>query len=86
MILRRVRHLTGQTGGEPGGEGAYLSYITERTFERDEPPMNITAKLRARRVEARNRKAIARAINQAPSQSMRHELMAIAQNQVTTLR
>lgn len=48
--------------------------------------MNITAKLRARRVEARNRKAIARAIDQAPSQSMRHELMAIAQNQVTTLR
>ena len=48
--------------------------------------MNITAKLRARRVEARNRKAIARAIDQAPSPAMRHELIAIAQNQMTTLR
>ncbi|GAA0225942.1 hypothetical protein [Saccharothrix mutabilis] len=49
-------------------------------------PVNFTAKLRARRVEARNRKAVARAIDQAPTPAMRHELMAIAQAQVTTLR
>jgi hypothetical protein len=48
--------------------------------------MNITAKLRARRVEARNRKAIARAIDSAPTPSMRHELMTIAQAHGTTLR
>jgi hypothetical protein len=48
--------------------------------------MNIAAKLRARRVEARNRKAVARAIDMAPSPAMRHELIAIAQNQMTTLR
>ncbi|WP_433266614.1 hypothetical protein ACQPZF_41335 [Actinosynnema sp. CS-041913] len=48
--------------------------------------MNFTAKLRARRVEARNRKAVARAIDSASTPAMRHELMAIAQAQVTTLR
>jgi hypothetical protein len=48
--------------------------------------MNIAAKLRARRVEARNRKAIAHAIYMAPSQAMRHELITLAQNQSTTLR
>ncbi|GAA3859418.1 hypothetical protein GCM10022243_26570 [Saccharothrix violaceirubra] len=48
--------------------------------------MNIAAKLRARRVDARNRKAVARALEQAPTPAMRHELMAIAQAQVTTLR
>jgi hypothetical protein len=48
--------------------------------------MNIAAKLRARRAEARNRKAVARAIDMATTPAMRHELMAIAQAQVTTLR
>ncbi|MBP2339822.1 hypothetical protein [Saccharothrix coeruleofusca] len=48
--------------------------------------MNFTAKLRARRVEARNRKAVARAIDTAPTPAMRHELIAIAQSQVANLR
>ena len=63
-----------------------MRHTTEEHRERDEPPMNITAKLRARRVEARNRKAIANAIDMASTPAMRHELMAIAQSQSTTLR
>ena len=43
--------------------------------------MNIAAKLRARRVEARNRRAVSRAINEAATPGMRHELIVIAQNQ-----
>jgi hypothetical protein len=43
--------------------------------------MNIAAKLRARRVEARNRRAVTRAINEAATPAMRHELIVIAQNQ-----
>ncbi len=43
--------------------------------------MNLAAKLRARRIEARNRKAVTRAINEAATPSMRHELIVIAQNQ-----
>jgi hypothetical protein len=43
--------------------------------------MNIAAKLRARRVEARNRRAVTRAINDAATPAMRHELIVIAQNQ-----
>lgn len=43
--------------------------------------MNIAAKLRARRTEARNRRAVSRAINSAATPSMRHELIVIAQNQ-----
>jgi hypothetical protein len=43
--------------------------------------MNLTAKFRARRVEARNRKAVTRAIESAATPSMRHELMTLAQNQ-----
>ena len=43
--------------------------------------MNIAAKLRARRVEARNRRAVSRAINEAATPAMRHELIVIAQNQ-----
>lgn len=43
--------------------------------------MNIAAKLRTRRSEARNRRAVARAINEAATPSMRHELIVIAQNQ-----
>lgn len=49
--------------------------------------MNLAAKLRARRAVARNRKAVARAIDMATTPAMRHELMAIAQAQFsTTLR
>ncbi|HEV2779040.1 MAG TPA: hypothetical protein VGX25_06515 [Actinophytocola sp.] len=43
--------------------------------------MNIAAKIRARRVEARNRRAIDRAIQNAATPAMRHELIVIAQNQ-----
>lgn len=43
--------------------------------------MNIAAKIRARRAEARTRKAVHRAIEQAATPSMRHELVAIAQAQ-----
>jgi len=43
--------------------------------------MNMAAKLRARRVEARNRKAVERAIENAATQSMRHELIMLAQTQ-----
>jgi len=41
--------------------------------------MNIAAKIRARRVEARTRKAVNRAIENAATPSMRHELIAMAQ-------
>jgi hypothetical protein len=44
-------------------------------------PMNIAAKFRARRVEARDRRAVNRAIDRAATPSMRHELIVIAQNQ-----
>jgi hypothetical protein len=43
--------------------------------------MNIAAKLRTRRSQARNRRAIARAIDQAATPALRHELIVIAQNQ-----
>jgi hypothetical protein len=43
--------------------------------------MNIAAKIRARRVEARNRRAIDRAIQNAATPAMRHELIVIAQRQ-----
>lgn len=43
--------------------------------------MNIAAKLRARRAESRDRRAITRAINEAATPAMRHELIVIAQNQ-----
>ncbi|WP_199441053.1 hypothetical protein [Umezawaea beigongshangensis] len=48
--------------------------------------MNIAAKLRARRVEARNRKAVNRAIDNAATTAMRHELIVMAQAQATNLR
>ncbi|WP_285611096.1 hypothetical protein [Actinokineospora globicatena] len=41
----------------------------------------MTAKIRARRAEARTRKAVNRAIDQAATPSMRHELIALAQTQ-----
>ncbi|HEY3259555.1 MAG TPA: hypothetical protein VGJ95_04690 [Pseudonocardiaceae bacterium] len=43
--------------------------------------MKIAARLRARRVESRNRRAINRAIERAATPAMRHELIAIAQQQ-----
>lgn len=64
-----------------------LESPANKTSKREvQTEMNFAAKLRARRAEARNRKAVARAIDMATTPSMRHELMAIAQAQVTTLR
>ncbi|SDP91754.1 hypothetical protein SAMN05421507_12094 [Lentzea jiangxiensis] len=64
-----------------------LGLPADKTSKREvQTEMNFAAKLRARRAEARNRKAVARAIDMATTPSMRHELMAIAQAQVTTLR
>jgi hypothetical protein len=48
--------------------------------------MNIAAKIRARRVEARTRKAVSRAIEQAATPSMRHELITLAQVHNVTWR
>jgi hypothetical protein len=42
-------------------------------------PMNITAKIRARRAEARTRRAVTRAIDMAATPAMRHELIIMAQ-------
>lgn len=44
-------------------------------------PVNITAKIRARRAEARTRRAVNRAIDHAATPAMRHELIMIAQQQ-----
>lgn len=41
--------------------------------------MNITAKIRARRAEARTRRAVSRAIDMAATPAMKHELILIAQ-------
>jgi hypothetical protein len=43
--------------------------------------MNLAAKIRARRADARNRRAVNRAINQAATPAMRHELIVLAQRQ-----
>lgn len=49
--------------------------------------MNLTAKLRARRAQARTRKAVNHAIETAGTPTMRRELIAIAQaRQSQTLR
>ena len=48
--------------------------------------MNITAKLRARRVEARNRRAVHQALAQAKTPAMREEILAVAQRQQQSLR
>lgn len=47
--------------------------------------MNIAAKLRARRIEARNRRAIDRAIHGAATPAMRHELLVMAQHQTNRI-
>ena len=43
--------------------------------------MNIAAKLRARRVEARNRRAVNHAIATAATPAMRDEILIMAQRQ-----
>jgi hypothetical protein len=48
--------------------------------------MNIAAKLRARRVESRNRRAVNRAITNAATPAMREELLIMAQRQQASLR
>jgi hypothetical protein len=48
--------------------------------------MNITAKLRARRVESRNRRAVNRAIAAAATPAMREELLIMAQRQSAGIR
>ena len=48
--------------------------------------MNVAAKLRARRVEARNRRAVDRALAQAKTPAMRDEILAVAQRQQMSLR
>jgi hypothetical protein len=48
--------------------------------------MNIAAKLRARRVEARNRRAVNRAIENAATPAMRDEILIMAQRQNMTMR
>ncbi len=48
--------------------------------------MNLTAKLRARRVEARNRRAVNRAVAQANTPAMRDEILIMAQRQASRIR
>jgi hypothetical protein len=48
--------------------------------------MNVAAKLRARRVEARNRRAVDRALAQAKTPAMRDEILAVAQRQQMSIR
>lgn len=48
--------------------------------------MNIAARLRARRVESRNRRILRSAIENAATPAMRHELITIAQHQQPHMR
>lgn len=48
--------------------------------------MNFAAKIRARRAEARTRRAVSKAIDAAATPAMRHELMIMAQSRTTGLR
>jgi hypothetical protein len=48
--------------------------------------MNIAARLRARRVAARNRRAVDAAIANAATPAVRDDLIAMAQQQLHTLR
>jgi hypothetical protein len=48
--------------------------------------MNLAARLRARRVESRNRRILNHAIESAATPAMRHELITMAQQQVPYLR
>lgn len=48
--------------------------------------MNIAARLRARRIESRNRRVLNSAIETAATPAMRHELIAMAQQQLPNMR
>ena len=48
--------------------------------------MNFAAKIRARRAEARTRRAVSKAIDAAATPARRHELMMLAQSQLQGLR
>lgn len=48
--------------------------------------MNIAAKLRARRVESRNRRAVNQAIATAATPAMRDEILIMAQRQSAGIR
>jgi|GEM_PF-6352758 len=48
--------------------------------------MNLAARLRARRVDARNRRVVSRALDSAATPAMRHELIVIAQQQLPHMR
>lgn len=48
--------------------------------------MNITAKIRARRVEARHRRAMNQAIATAATPAMRDEILIMAQRQAMIVR
>lgn len=48
--------------------------------------MNIAAKIRARRVEARNRRAVNRAVSEAATPAMREEILIMAQRQSMYVR
>lgn len=48
--------------------------------------VNLAAKIRARRAQARTRRAVTRAIDAAATPALRHELMVIAQSQLNSLR
>ena len=48
--------------------------------------MNIAAKVRARRVEARNRRAVNRAVASAATPAMRDEILIMAQRQDLGIR
>ena len=48
--------------------------------------MNIAAKLRARRVESRNRRAVNHAIATAATPAMRDEILIMTQRQATMIR
>jgi hypothetical protein len=48
--------------------------------------MNIAARMRARRIESRNRRALNHAIDHAATPAMRHELISMAQQQLGNMR
>jgi hypothetical protein len=48
--------------------------------------MNIAAKFRVRRAEARTRRAVSKAIDAAATPAMRQELMLLAQSHLQGLR
>jgi hypothetical protein len=62
------------------------SWRNQRSTEREcRTKMNIAAKLRARRVESRSRRAVNRAIAAAATPAMRDELLIMAQRQTSRI-